>query len=386
MNAKPSRHLAAFASHSNATSLGSPLRILHVFRAPVGGLFRHVVDVARAQIARGLDVGIFCDSSTGGERAAQALDELRPGLTLGVTRVPMWRNPHPLDAAALYAFNRAYRSLKPNVLHGHGSKGGAYARLALSPGLDRGTIRAYTPHGGSFNYKPGTVMHRLYMTAEALLAKRTDVFLFESGYIGARFRDSVGETDRTVRIVLNGISEAEFEPIAHVPDPFDLVYVGELRQAKGIDTLIDAVALLRRERRLRLTLLIVGSGPDDRALQTRAKEAGIGGAPQRVRALPLLAQADGRRRPCRLRGCLRGARGRGRASRGGALNLPQTPIPKLPPGRAAARPADRSAGPAGWVQAYERLRYSRFHPGGLGRRHGWRAGTRPAPQASYADG
>jgi glycosyltransferase involved in cell wall biosynthesis len=275
LNAEPSRHLAAFSRHSNATSLASPLRILHVFRAPVGGLFRHVVDVARAQIARGLDVGIFCDSSTGGERAAQALDELRPGLTLGVTRVPMWRNPHPLDAAALYAFNRAYRGLKPNVLHGHGSKGGAYARLALSPGLDRGTIRAYTPHGGSFNYKPGTVMHRLYMTAEAILAKRTDVFLFESGYIGARFRDSVGETDRTVRIVLNGISDAEFEPIAHVPDPFDLVYVGELRQAKGIDTLIDAVALLRRERRLRLTLLIVGSGPDDRALQARAKEAGI---------------------------------------------------------------------------------------------------------------
>jgi len=120
LNAEPSRHLAAFSRHSNATSLGSPLRILHVFRAPVGGLFRHVVDVARAQIARGLDVGIFCDSSTGGERAAQALDELRPGLTLGVTRVPMWRNPHPLDAAALYAFNRAYRSLKPNVLHGHG--------------------------------------------------------------------------------------------------------------------------------------------------------------------------------------------------------------------------------------------------------------------------
>ena len=50
------------------------------------------------------------------------------------------------------------------------------------------------------------------MTAEAALAKRTDVFLFESGYIGARFRDSVGETDRTVRIVLNGISTPSSSP------------------------------------------------------------------------------------------------------------------------------------------------------------------------------
>jgi len=250
-------------------------RILHVFRAPVGGLFRHVVDVARAQIARGLDVGIFCDSSTGGTRAAEALEELRPGLTLGVTRIPMWRNPHPFDLAALAALTSLCRARKPNVLHGHGSKGGAYARTVFLPGLEGGIVRAYTPHGGSFNYKPGSVLNKLYMAAEGLLAKRTDVFLFESAYIGSRFRESVGETDRLVRIVHNGISEAEFEPIPHVPDPFDLVYVGELRSAKGVETLIDAVALLRQQHRLRLTMLIVGSGPSEAELQARAKAAGI---------------------------------------------------------------------------------------------------------------
>jgi glycosyltransferase involved in cell wall biosynthesis len=274
LNAEPHPRPAAF-SPIHVPNQSRRLRILHVFRAPVGGLFRHVVDVARAQIARGLDVGIFCDSSTGGDRAAEALAELRPGLTLGVTRVSMRRNPHPLDAAALVSFVQAVRALKPNVLHAHGSKGGAYARMAFAPALDRETIRAYTPHGGSFNYKPGTLMHGLYMTAEGLLARRTDVFLFESDYIAQRFRESVGETDKVVRIVHNGIGETEFEPIAHVPDPFDLVYVGELRPAKGIETLIDAVALLRRERQRRLTMLVVGSGPDDRALQTRAKEAGI---------------------------------------------------------------------------------------------------------------
>ncbi len=35
------------------------LRILHVFRAPLGGLFRHVIDLTRAQIMRGHDVGIL---------------------------------------------------------------------------------------------------------------------------------------------------------------------------------------------------------------------------------------------------------------------------------------------------------------------------------------
>jgi glycosyltransferase involved in cell wall biosynthesis len=392
LNAEPHPRPAAFSPPIHSPNPSRRLRILHVFRAPVGGLFRHVVDVARAQIARGLDVGIFCDSSTGGDRAAQALAELRPGLALGVTRVPMRRNPHPLDAAALLSFGQVYRALKPNVLHAHGSKGGAYARMAFAPSLDRQTVRAYTSHGGSFNYKPGTFMHGLYMTAEGILAKRTDVFLFESGYIGGRFRESVGETAKIVRIVHNGIGETEFEPIAHVPDPFDLVYVGELRPAKGIETLIDAVAHLRREKSRRLTMLIVGSGPDDQALQARAKDAGIwirslscrlsprgaimvipsyaeslpyvileavaaaqplvstnvggipeifgphadelipprhagargcdplemqrkpggtppqGAAPERFRALPLLAEANGRRRARRLRGGVRGAR------------------------------------------------------------------------------
>lgn len=250
-------------------------RILHIFRAPVGGLFRHVVDVARAQIERGLDVGIFCDASTGGERADQLLEELRPGLKLGVTRVQMRRNPHLRDLAALVDLTRTYQRLRPNVLHGHGSKGGAYARAVTSRSLDPSTIRAYTPHGGSFNFKPGTVLHSVYMQAEALLAKRTDVFLFESEYIAGRFKESVGPTSRVVRVVHNGISEAEFEPIPLVPDPFDLVYVGELRAAKGVETLIDAVALLRREHQLRLTLLVVGSGPSEHELQSRAKSVGV---------------------------------------------------------------------------------------------------------------
>ena len=256
------------------TTTDTPLRILHVLRAPVGGLFRHVVDVAREQAARGHHVGLFCDASTGGERAEGILAELAPALQLGVTRVPMRRNPHPSDLLALLALRRAYLRLRPDVLHGHGSKGGAYARLVTAPSLDRHTVRAYTPHGGSFNYRPGTPLHRLYMAAEALLARRTDVFLFESNFIAGRFRAYVGETDRLVRVVLNGIGEAEFAPIQPCPQQGDLVYVGEMRAAKGVDTLIDALGLLQRRGR-RVTLHAVGSGPDEAQLRAHAERVGV---------------------------------------------------------------------------------------------------------------
>ncbi|WP_336486929.1 glycosyltransferase family 4 protein [Methylobacterium nigriterrae] len=251
-----------------------PYRILHVFRAPVGGLFRHVVDLARLQAAAGHQVGIVCDATTGGARADQALAELAPALSLGVTRVPMRRNGHPSDLAALRAVARRAEAVGPRVLHGHGAKGGVYARLAPT---GRAAIRAYTPHGGSYNYRPGTALHRLYMGAEAMLARRTDVFLFESEYVARRHRSFVGEAGGLRRIVHNGIGEAEFEPVIPAADPFDLLYVGELREAKGLPVLLEALARLRARRR-EVRLLMVGSGPDSEILRARAASLGLAGA------------------------------------------------------------------------------------------------------------
>jgi glycosyltransferase involved in cell wall biosynthesis len=262
-----------------------PLRILHVFRAPSGGLFRHVLDLSRGQSERGHEVGILCDAGTGGARAEALLAELAPHLALRTTRIPMHRNPHPLDLAGLARVRRAVRELRPDVIHGHGSKGGLYARLAAS---GTGAVTAYAPHGGSFNFRPGTLRHGLYMAAERFLARRTDVFLFESHDVAARFRAGVGDTDRVVRVVHNGLAPAEFEPIVPAAEPLDLMHIGELRPGKGVDTLIDALALLRRERGLRLTLLLAGSGPEEGPLQARARSAGVSDAITFVPQQPIL--------------------------------------------------------------------------------------------------
>ena len=256
---------------------GPPRRILHVFRAPVGGLFRHVVDLVRLQAAAGHKVGIVCDSSTGGERAETALADLAPSLALGVRRIPMRRNPHVGDLAALRAVAQRVEAVRADVLHGHGAKGGVYARLAPARGEGRTLVRAYTPHGGSYNYRPGTALHRLYMAAEGVLARRTDVFLFESEYVANRHRAYVGVPGRVTRIVHNGIADAEFAPVAQAADPFDLLYVGELREAKGLPFLLEALARLRAQGRA-LRLLMVGSGPDAAALAALAASHGLGDA------------------------------------------------------------------------------------------------------------
>ena len=249
----------------------SPLNILHVLRAPLGGLFRHVVDLVQGQAARGHRVGLIVDSTTGGARAETALAALAPHLALGVQRVAISRELGPSDIQALGRVSGWIRQAAPDVLHGHGAKGAALARLTLSAPQ---AIRVYTPHGGSLVYRPGTIAGGFYRTLEWLLKWRTDLFLFESSYIAALFRAEIGHPPGIVRVVHNGVGEAEFAPIVPRPDATDIICLGELRPVKAFDVLIEALAILKQQGRL-VSATIAGEGPDAAKLKAQAEQLGI---------------------------------------------------------------------------------------------------------------
>jgi glycosyltransferase involved in cell wall biosynthesis len=251
-------------------SEGRSLSILHVLRAPVGGLFRHVVDLARGQTARGHKVGVIADATGGGAQADATLDELARTLALGVTRLPMSRRLGASDIPATAHVAHRAAEAGADVLHGHGAKGGAYARLARNARA----IRVYTPHGGSLHFSWGTPAGFLYLAAERALMRRTDLFLFESGYGRDVFRAKLGDPRALTRVVHNGVGQADFDPVEVKPDASDLVFVGELRLLKGVDVLIEAVALLAREGRS-VTAAIAGDGPDRAAFEAQAKRAGV---------------------------------------------------------------------------------------------------------------
>jgi glycosyltransferase involved in cell wall biosynthesis len=262
-----------------------PLNILHVFRAPVGGLFRHVHDLARAQAARGHRVGVIADSTTGGQRAEAMFKDLAPELALGLTRLPMRRQPHPGDAAALLHVMRRVSQTGADIVHGHGAKGGAYARL--SPAMRR-AVRVYTPHGGSLLYDRSTLNGRVFLTAERLMAARTDLFLFESGFSSTVFDRKIGAPRALVRVVHNGITRSEFAPVTPCEDATDIVFLGELRQLKGVDVLIDALAALRGQGRA-VTATLVGDGPDREQFRSQISRTGLSG---QIRTFPPMAARE----------------------------------------------------------------------------------------------
>jgi glycosyltransferase involved in cell wall biosynthesis len=259
-----------------ATLPAQSLKIFHILRAPLGGLFRHVLDVAHGQIERGHRVGLVVDSTTGGGRADAALEALKPNLALGLMRVAIARELGTSDIAGLRAVSHHIKGANPDVLHGHGAKGAALARLASGA---PNAIRVYTPHGGSLVYRPGTLAGGFYRSLEWLLRWRTDLFLFESSYAAQLFRTEIGRPPAIVRVVRNGISESEFNPVVNNADATDLVCLGELRPVKAFDILIKALAVLKRKGR-RVTLTIAGEGPQEDELKFLTETLDVG---ERVR-------------------------------------------------------------------------------------------------------
>jgi glycosyltransferase involved in cell wall biosynthesis len=248
-----------------------PLRILHAVRAPVGGIFRHILDLANGQADRGHHVGIVADSLTGGERAEAALNEIAPRLKLGVHRLAIRRDPLPSDALVWARFARLLRQLKPDVLHGHGAKAGVFIRLK---GRSETIIRVYTPHGGSLHYPLNTLKGALYSRIERALMNNTDLFLFESAFARDTYQRTIGIPRGLVRCVFNGVTADEFDPIVKAEDATDVVYVGEFRHIKGADLLIDAVARLRADGRP-VTLTLAGDGEESDALKAQVQRLGL---------------------------------------------------------------------------------------------------------------
>jgi glycosyltransferase involved in cell wall biosynthesis len=261
------------------------LRIIHCFRSPVGGIFRHVRDLVTAQAAAGHQVGIICDSSTGGELEDAYFDEIKGSLALGVRRVTIHRHIGPGDIAAGWRTYKFIKELRPDVLHGHGAKGGALARLfgSLLRVSRYRVARLYSPHGGVLHYDAATTKGRILFAIERLLARFTDHILFVSDHERSTFFSKVGRPATASSLVYNGVNDGEFVPVPAKSDAADFLYIGMMRDLKGPDIFIDALAEASRTLDRPLTGIMVGNGDDLPRYVKQAEDLGMG---ETIRFLP----------------------------------------------------------------------------------------------------
>lgn len=169
---------------------------------------------------------------------------------------------------------RLIAGLKPDVMHGHGAKAGAFVRMRRR---SDDTIRIYTPHGGSLHYPLHTFKGEFYARLERTLMDATDLFLFESAFARNTYQRIVGTPKGVVHCVFNGVTSEEFEPVITAEDATDLAYVGEFRHIKGADLLVDAVARLHAGGR-KVTLTLGGDGEETATLKAQVEKLGLAGA------------------------------------------------------------------------------------------------------------
>jgi glycosyltransferase involved in cell wall biosynthesis len=257
------------------------MRILHVFRTPVGGLFRHVRDLARGQQALGHQVGVLCDSQTGGETANKLLKSIETFCDLGIKRIPVSRMPGFGDVAAARETASHAKSIGATVIHGHGAKGGLYGRLA---GSSLRVPSVYTPHGGSLHYKWLKPPGMIFLAAEKYLLTKGSGLVFVCDYERLTFAAKLGLGTKLNIVVHNGLWPEEFRKVEPMANAADLLFIGDMRDLKGVDILLDALKILNQKRRT--TLALVGDGPDMEKFKKQADDLRLGDAVTFVGRLP----------------------------------------------------------------------------------------------------
>jgi glycosyltransferase involved in cell wall biosynthesis len=243
------------------------MRILHVFRSPVGGLFRHVRDLARGQHEMGHEVGLFCDSGVGGDLAARMFEHVEPHCRLGIHMAAIPRQPGFGDVSGAKLVRRVAESIRPDVIHCHGAKGGLYGRHAA---WKLGIPSTYTPHNGSLAYDWSSPAGVVFLSAERVLRRIGSGLSFVCKHERDLFVRKIGIAGKPHVVAYNGVWPEEFKEPTLQSDATDFMALGEIRKIKGLDILIRALA-----RFPSATLTIVGDGSDTPALQGLARELGL---------------------------------------------------------------------------------------------------------------
>jgi len=247
------------------------MKVLLIFRSPVGGLFRHVRDLLVGLRSAGHDVAVVCGSGICLKNDAG--ESLKKSANLGLICIPIPRHPGVRDVMVLHAITRLHRGHKFDVVHGHGAKGGLFARLLkLSTGIKTTVI--YTLHGGTLHYSKKSLTGLIYFWLERRLLKYTDGIIFESNYVQGRFSRVIQYPSCPFRIIYHGLYKREFTLIRRDMRKFDFIFLGELRQLKGVDVMLRAMQLVQLGGR-DVSLAVFGEGPDEAFFRKLAVTLGL---------------------------------------------------------------------------------------------------------------
>jgi len=281
------RRLSPDADHSGQCRPSILHLVTNALPETVAGYTLRTQGIARAQMRAGHDVGVVTRLGfpvTKGHLAA-APDATVEGIPYH--RLVQGRLPFRADDALRLDIERTgalVARLRPDVLHAHSNHLNGQVALALRRhfglpvvyevrGMLEETWRSRTGNPDAAH----SDFYRLTRAAETQVMRAANAVVTLGESMADEIRARGVPADR-VHVVPNCVDDAWLDRSPGTKDgTLTAGFVGTLNSYEGVDVLIDAVTLLRREGR-ELRLLVVGDGPARATLEKQAVDRGIADA------------------------------------------------------------------------------------------------------------
>jgi len=241
-------------------------RVVQILRSPIGGIRKHVYDIIEGLPADKFE-HIFI---TNVKEADYQLPEMK---NLKIIHMDFEEKPSLKDVQFIFSIYCILYALNVDVIHGHGAKGGLYARIVAY------FLRVkciYTPHGGSLHRVHGKIKNFIYDSIEAALLPFTDVLLFESNYSKNTYYQNILDAGEKGVVNYNGVEipEPRIHPSYKSGDRLKLASFGLLRHIKGHDIIISACLELKNSQ-IPFSYAIYGKGEEFSNLKNQIEVSGL---------------------------------------------------------------------------------------------------------------
>jgi len=245
------------------------LRILQLVGDPVGGIRKHVHDILNG-LNDEFDL-FYLSSKKGDSIYYDEIDAIKRKIVNHQT-LEIVKKPSISDFINIYKIYKFIKKHQIDLVHGHGAKGGLYARIA---GKIAGCKVIYTPHGGVVHSMFKPVEAKIYKMVEKTLCRFTDLIIFESNYTADEFKRKFVCGSVETFVNYNGVETPEVfaEKRKCIKfGPKKLGVFAMLRPEKGPHLAFQAVKELLQEGEL-LELHFFGDGELRKTFEKDARES-----------------------------------------------------------------------------------------------------------------
>lgn len=262
------------------------MRILYIItQADGGGAQKYTLALAKAfggMIAAGTENQTLFEHARKAGLETFPLEHLK-------RQINLWN-----DFLAAWEIRELVKELKPDIVHLNSSKAGilgSFACIGLksktAPRTGQqnwtGTRVVFTAHGFVFNEPLGFAQKNFYLALEKIASDYRDYIIAVSD---ADKNSALGNNlikPNKISTIHNGIGPIDFlsaneaRRLLNLPN-HKLIFgcVANFYKTKGLDILIDAIALLDESQRQKIQVVVIGDGPEEKDLRLKMEDLRLG--------------------------------------------------------------------------------------------------------------